>query len=72
MELKSLHLRTTSAVYPTVLVAGGDLIDALFEDVVQGMRDVARMPGVVDGCAHAFGQTDLTVNALEQQRPQVR
>ena len=55
-----------------ILVSRGDLIDALFEDVVQGMADVARMPGVVDGCAHAFGQTDLTVNALEQQRPQVR
>ena len=55
-----------------ILVSRGNLIDALFEDVVQGMRDVARMPGVVDGCAHARGQTDLPVNAFEQQRPQVR
>ena len=48
-----------------ILVSRGDLIDALFEDVVQGMRDVARMPGVVDGCADARGQADLMVNALE-------
>ena len=55
-----------------ILVSGGDLIDALFEDVVQAMGDIARMPGVVDGCAYALGQTDLPVNAFEQQRPQVR
>ena len=48
-----------------ILVSRGDLIDALFEDVVQGMADVARMPGIVDGCAHALGETDLAINALE-------
>ena len=48
-----------------ILVSGGDLIDALFENVVQGMGDVARMPGIVDGCAHALGETDLAINALE-------
>ena len=44
-----------------ILVAGGDLIDALFEDVVQAMRNIAWMPGVADRGTHAFGQADLTV-----------
>lgn len=48
-----------------VFVTGSDLIDALLEDVVQGVGDVAGMPRVVDGCAQAFGQTDLAVNAPE-------
>ena len=70
---------TLSSIYPTpwaagvvggagrfiILVSRGDLIDALLEDVVQGMGDVAGMPGVVDGCADARGQADLMVNALE-------
>ena len=29
---------------------------------------LARMPGIIDGCAYALGQADLPVNAFEQQR----
>ena len=45
--------------------AASNLKDALFEDVVQRVGDVAVIAGVVDCCAQPFGQTDLTVNALE-------
>ena len=41
-----------------ILVSRSNLIDALFNDVVQGV-------GVVEGCAHAFGLADLTVNAFD-------
>ena len=48
-----------------IFVAGGDLIGALFDDVVQSMGNIVRMPGVADRGTHAFGQADLMVNALE-------
>ena len=54
-----------AAAVVAIVVAGGDLIDALFEDVVQSMGNIARMPGLADRGTHAFGQADLMVNALE-------
>ena len=48
-----------------ILSSRGNLIDALFDEVVQGVGDVIRIPCVVDGCAHALVQADLTVNAIE-------
>ena len=68
----SKHRVMTQAVaVVAVFVSRGNLVDALFEQVVQAMGDIARMAGVVDGRAYAFGEANLAVYTLKQQRPQV-
>lgn len=54
-----------------VFVAAADLVDALREQVVLGMRDVAGVPGIDYGCIDALGQADLAIDATQQQGPKV-
>jgi hypothetical protein len=46
----------------TVRIAGGDLVDALGQQVPQGMSNIGLMSFIMDSCSEALGQANLTIN----------
>ena len=55
----------------TILVAAADLKDSLCQQVAIGMADVALVTTIVQGFGDALGQSDLPIDAAQQQRAKV-
>ena len=54
-----------------VFVAGGDLVDALAEQVVHGMADLAGLARVVHQTGHLRGKAEGLIDRGEQHEPAV-
>ena len=66
------RIMTQGVAVIAVLVAGGDLEDALREHLVGCMFDVTRMTAVIQCCVQSCSQSDLLVDTAQQKRPKVR
>ena len=55
-----------------ILVTAGDLVDALGQEIPQGMLRVGGMALIVEGLCQAVGKADLPVDAPQQQGAEIR
>lgn len=55
----------------TVLVARGDLEQALRDHLAGSVFDIARVAAIIQCCGQPRSQPDLPVHASKQQRPKV-
>jgi hypothetical protein len=54
-----------------VCIPRSDLINALGQQVPQGMVNIGRVPFIVESGGEALSQPDLTVDSSQQEGPKV-
>jgi len=55
-----------------IRIARGNLVDALGQEVSQGMIDIGQMALVMDRRSEALSQTNLAVHPTQEEWPKIR